>query len=125
MLPPSHRLRRASDLRYVRLKGRRWSSGLFVLIVAPRHADLDTQETRFAIVAGRRVGNAVARNRLKRRMREIVRHQLPEIRPGFDCMLIARTPASQANFTEMEADILSLLGRASLIVLNRPVTVSE
>lgn len=124
MLPPSHRLRSASDLAYVRRKGRPWSSRLFVLLAVPRRDDTTGEPTRFAIVAGRRVGNAVTRNRAKRRMREIVRRQLPAIESGYDCMIIARTPASQASFAEMEKELLSLLGRAKLIRSNRPVVVS-
>lgn len=119
MLPPSHRLRRASDLAYVRRKGRPWSSGLFVLLAVPHHDEVAEPATRFAIVAGRRVGNAVERNRIKRRTREIVRRQLPAIESGYDCMIIARAATAQASFTEMEADLLRLLCRAKLIGSDR------
>lgn len=125
MLPPRHRLRRAADLAHVRRAGRRWQSGLFILIVASQQDDASSHPTRFAFVAGRRIGNAVVRNRSKRRMREIVRHQLPRVVPGYDCMMIARPAVADASFTQMEAEAVALLSRANLFSTDRPWVVSN
>ena len=56
--------------------------------------------SRFCFVTGKRVGNAVARNRVKRRLREVVRNSAPA--PGWDTVLIARRGAGEADFRQLE-----------------------
>lgn len=60
---------------------------------------------RLGLTASRKVGNAVIRNRAKRRLRETVRLHLneKEIR-GWDVVLIAKTAAASCAFEEMRAD---------------------
>lgn len=65
MLQQRFRLRRSSDLQQVRRDGSGWHHPLIVLLVKTNQGD----ESRFAFVAGRRIGNAVVRNRCKRLMR--------------------------------------------------------
>jgi len=84
--------------------GRRHSSGAFVLIVRPTAGR--GRRARLGITASRKVGNAVVRNRVKRRIREWFRrggqHQLR----GRDAIVIARATAgrigSQATFAELD-----------------------
>jgi ribonuclease P protein component len=66
-----------------------------------------------AVVAGKRVGNAVVRNRVRRRLREIGR-QLP-IRPGLDLILGARPAAATATFADLTAAVRDLLRRAKAL----------
>ncbi len=56
--------------------------------VLPNETQPETN--RYAVVAGKRVGNAVQRNRAKRLVREAVRHLHPSLRPGFDGVVIIR-----------------------------------
>lgn len=111
MLPQRFRLRRAADLQRIRQSGRSWRHPLIVLLAQTN--DLDV--SRFAFVAGRRVGNAVVRNRVKRLMREAVRHHLDEVAAGWDCMLIARNPLASASYVEVETAVTQLLARANLL----------
>jgi ribonuclease P protein component len=77
--------------------------------------------SRFAFVAGRQVGSAVRRNRAKRRLREIVRGRLDQIRPGWDCLLIARPSVGavgEAGFAELESATIQLLARAGVLAGN-------
>ncbi len=75
----------------------------------------DQEVSRFAFVAGRRVGNAVTRNRCKRLMREAVHHHLVEIEAGWDFMMIARNPLASASYKEVETAVAQLLARANLL----------
>jgi ribonuclease P protein component len=65
--------------------------------------------SRFGISVSKRVGNAVVRNRTKRRLREILR--LTPLPAGRDFIMIARAPAAEIDYREMEKSARSLLNR--------------
>lgn len=105
------RLRQPVVLQQLRRHGQRWSHPLAVLIVQRNDQEL----SRFAFSANRRVGNAVARNRAKRLLRESVRRHMAAIRPGRDCLFLAREATAKASLGEVEAAVLELLKRARLL----------
>ena len=106
-----HRLRQASVIRALRTHGDCLRHPLAVLC----YSNNDVAESRFCFSVSRRVGNAVVRNRTKRRMREAVRINLQQIKPGYDFLLIARAATASADFWQVEAAILHLLSRAKLL----------
>lgn len=114
MLPPQHRLKRTSEVALVRQQGRSWRHPLLILLVRANGQEI----SRFAFVASRFVGKAVVRNRVKRLLREVVRHHLPHIGTGWDCLLIARAGLSQASLEEVNAAVVQLLTRAHLLQEN-------
>ncbi len=83
---------------------------LLVLCVLPN----DLPYTRFGFTVNRRIGNAVQRNRIKRRLREIMRLLQDSLQPGWDIVLIARQPIRSADYHEMETACARLLRRAQL-----------
>ena len=102
---------RRNDFQHVWDKGKSWSQPLIVL----RACANETTECRFGFVVGKKVGNAVRRNRIKRLMRESVHHRLEAIQPGWDIILISRANADAAAFQEIDTAIEQLLRRANLI----------
>jgi ribonuclease P protein component len=70
--------------------------------------------SRFGFVVGKRVGNAVTRNRVKRRLRAIVHARLSSIRAGFDITIIARPSSASCSYGDLETLIETLLRRARL-----------
>lgn len=126
MLPQRYRLRRSSDLQRVRALGRGHRHPLAILVanrqeVMPAaNGRFSKNVSRFAFSASRRVGNAVARNRAKRLLREAVRSQIDQIEPGWDCLLIARPQTPAATFAEVETAVRQLLSRSH--VLSRRAT---
>ncbi len=70
--------------------------------------------SRFGISVSKRVGTAVVRNRVKRRLREILR--LTRLIPGWDIILIARSPAAEADYKQLEKSACNVLSKARLIV---------
>lgn len=103
-----HRLVRASDFARVRQRGRSWAHPLLVLTVGRN----ESGATRFGFVVGRRIGRAVVRNRVKRRLREAVRRHLDEVPAGWDLVLVARPPIAEAQFHEIEGAVAQMLRRA-------------
>ncbi|MFC1945621.1 ribonuclease P protein component [Chloroflexota bacterium] len=98
--------------------GKSWANRLFVVKASPNELGV----ARYGFSVGRRVGNAVVRNRVKRRLREIVR-SLP-LRAGWDIVVIARGAAGVASFTEGREAFLNLLLRAGVLISSNEEIVS-
>ena len=103
-------LTRNVQFQFVYDKGRSWAGRELVIKALPNGLDL----TRYGFTVGRRVGKAVVRNRIKRRLREIMK-QAP-LPGGWDIVLIVRAAAAQADYKSLEKCVRSLLVRAGLIV---------
>ena len=104
-------LRRNADFGAVREQGRRTDCGAFLLTwrVRPATATAETETvpapiaSRVGIVASRAaVGNAVQRNRAKRRLRAIFRQHQQLVPAGLDLVLTARTALLRMEFSEVE-----------------------
>ncbi len=65
---------------------------------------------RFGISTGRRLGGAVQRNRVRRRVREILRRCPNDTGHGWDILVVARPPAVEASYDELRAVLERLLG---------------
>ena len=79
--------------------------------------------SRFGLVVSKRTGHAVVRNRVKRRMREVLRARIARVPPGWDLVLIARAPIVGASFRRIgEAldRLLLNLGEAHISKLDPP-----
>jgi ribonuclease P protein component len=104
------KLRRPDDIRRVMRTGATHGSERVVVYVAPGRGP-----SRAAVVTGRRVGGAVARNRARRLLREAWRALGPGVEAGHDLVLVARGPFGRARAPELIEEIEGLLLRAGLI----------
>ncbi len=106
------RLRAQTDFKRVQAEGRSWPHRLLVLLAAP--GPDPTAPARIGIVASKRVGAAVVRNRARRRLREVVRLRLSRIAPGWDLVFIVRAAAVGAPHVGIVSAVESVLARAGL-----------
>ena len=104
------RVRDNSRFQEIRRRGKAYSSRFVVLCVLENSLPY----SRFGFSVSRRIGNAVLRNRVKRRMRESVRLRMDQIQPGWDCVVIARSPIRKANYGQIDDTFSRLFGRAAL-----------
>ncbi|MFP4343278.1 MAG: ribonuclease P protein component [Anaerolineales bacterium] len=104
------RLQRSPDFQRVWKEGQSWAHPLFILWAAPS----GLPHTRIGLVASRKVGNAVARNRARRLLREAVRQLYPCIPAGWDLILIARRKIATVKAPVVEAALVTTLQRADL-----------
>ncbi len=103
------RLRRGSDFARVSDIGKGRANELIVLRYAPN--ELDAMRAGYAV--SKRVGGAVRRNAVKRRLREAVRKLGPR-ESGVDLVFIARPPIADADYHRIEDAVADLLTRAGL-----------
>jgi ribonuclease P protein component len=72
--------------------------------------------SRVGFITSRRLGSAVARNRVRRRLREIVRQHQHDLRQDFWIVLIAKQDAAKASYRALEDEWLRLARRASILL---------
>jgi ribonuclease P protein component len=70
---------------------------------------------RFGVVTSRKVGGAVVRNKVRRRIRHIQQAHLARVRDGVWCVTVARFRAAEATFAELEAEWCKLARRAGIL----------
>jgi len=99
-------LKKRSEFLWVR-GGRRWSATAFVLEARVRQkAEEATAPARFGYTVSKKVGGAVVRNRIRRRLRALTAGLAPaQVQSGFDYVLIARTGAIGRTFADLKADL--------------------
>jgi ribonuclease P protein component len=100
-------LRRKRDFERTYREGRRLVNPLFVAFALAT----SDGKLRMAVVASRKVGGAVQRNRAKRLLREAYRRNLPRREVSADVVLVARGPLVKATFQDVEAAYVRGLGR--------------
>jgi ribonuclease P protein component len=112
--PRSARLVQTAEFRRVRSGGRKWKGRFIVLTVL----DLESQKpARLGVVTSRRVGGAVDRNRVRRRLREVLRQARPALRAGCWLVITARRAAAAASCQVLREEWLRLASRASILSL--------
>ena len=103
------RLRKRADF-VAAAGGNRFPAASFVL---QAHNRCDTGPSRVGFTVTKKIGNAVERNRVRRRLRELVRLNSGDaLRPGHDYVLVGRRAALSVPFSSMIADYGRALSRA-------------
>jgi ribonuclease P protein component len=102
------RLRDSRDFQRVNRTGARRASAHFVAVVAPARGE---GPAKLGLAVSRRVGNAVARNRVKRRVREWFRRSRSELPARTDWVVIARAGAAELDAHAVAAELAELAAR--------------
>ena len=106
-------LKQNHEFRRLYSKGKSAVSPYFVVYCRRTNRPL----SRLGITTGVKLGNAVKRNRIRRRLRELYRIHEPELKPGYDIILVARTRGLFAKFSKLEGLFLEA---AKKLELTRP-----
>lgn len=75
-----------------------------------------TQTNRVGITVSRKLGHAVVRNRVRRRLREVYRLNEEKFLPGWDIVVVARSRAVDASFSALTRSYLNLAKKAGILV---------
>ncbi len=111
-LKRQHTMKRASEFAMVRAQGSSAAGRFLVLSTLPYTGEgAGLKESRFGIITTRRLGHAVVRNLLRRRIREILRARGDVLSRGHYVVIIPRHTAATAAYAELEKDFTRLLKR--------------
>ena len=110
--PKFKRLTRTDEFDRMRQQGKVFRGGLLTLAVLPGQPGA---AIRAGVITSRKVGGAVVRNRLRRRIRQIVRQHQHEVKNGVWLVTIGSSRAARATFPALEDEWLRLARRASIL----------
>ena len=102
--PKTFRLLRRSEFRRVYDEGQRRSASLCTVFFRPN----GLPHSRLGITTPARLGSAVVRNRLRRRIREVFRLNLGSLAPGWDLLVNPREAVGKVSFTTLQRELLRL-----------------
>ncbi len=111
-LPRAQRVRRTSDFGRVRQLGSSWTGRLLIIAVLPLP---DEPQAKFGFTVTKRIGNAVVRNKIRRRLASIAGSFAPQINVPHLIVTIPRHGAAKAEFEAIKTEWSKLARRAGLI----------
>ncbi len=113
---PEQHLRRQDEIRAVRTEGRRFDARALTIWWLARPAENNATGPRACVIASTAaVGNAIHRNRAKRRLRELFRAHQDRLPAHCDFLLIARAAVHQRPFPELEKNFLHACGQIAAV----------
>jgi ribonuclease P protein component len=112
LLPRAQRLRAARDFKRVYKSGRSIVRPALVLYVYLNRG----REKRIGFSISKKIGGAVERNRIKRKLREASRSIIDQLKPGFDAVIVCRSRSKAASFEELRQILVELFTKADLCV---------
>ena len=104
-------LKKNSDFRRLYARGKSAANPYLVLYCRPNRMD----RCRYGYTVSTKLGGAVVRNRVRRRLREIVRLNAPLMRPGYDVVVVARSRAVGCEYRRLEAAYLTACRKLGLM----------
>lgn len=110
MLPKQYRLRKNADFRRIYRSAK--SIATRYLVLYPRLNRSENIRVGFSL--SKKVGKANVRNLYKRRLREIIRHNISHIKPGCDLIFLARVPITEIEYKELEKNVKYLLKKSGV-----------
>jgi len=75
-------------------------------------------ENRLGITVSTKIGGAVQRNRVRRRLKEIYRLNESKLSPGYDIVVVARIRSRYSEFSELQSSVMSLFRKLGIVINN-------
>lgn len=106
-----YRVKSKTDFQKVIEQGKKCHGKHFILYVLER----DHNSYRFGVSVGKKLGNAVFRNKKKRQLREIIYSFNSEYRPGFDCVVILKKNGSKISFSDEKDSLYKMFSDHNIL----------
>ena len=111
MLKRINRLKKRYQFNYVYKSGEHFSGEHIVLYVVSSK----TKNIKVGLAVTKKVGHAVVRNRIRRRLREIIKAKISTLKQSYNIIVVARDNISSASFETLTNEFSKLLKKANLI----------
>ena len=111
-LPCRLRMKASSEFKRLKEDGKTFPGRFLVLSALP---DNSAVPFRFGLVTSRKVGGAVTRNTVRRRLREVIRTEQSRLKSGWLFVVIARWKAGDASLADLRQDWSRLASRAGML----------
>lgn len=105
-------IKKNHEFRRVYNKGKSAATSKIVVYCRQRRA---ADKNRLGITVGTKIGKAVIRNRIRRRIKEIYRLNEEKLKTGYDIVIVARVRSREAQYRELENDILKLCSKLGIV----------
>jgi ribonuclease P protein component len=102
-------LRKRAEFLAVAASGKRWVASGFILQISNPHSPSPT--VRFGLTASKKIGNAVVRNRARRRLRALAAEIMPNAAPEYDYVFVARLTTPTCAYDNLRQDLIKGLQR--------------
>lgn len=112
MLKKSYRIKKSEEFQTVFKQGKSFANRELVIYYKRKRSQ---DHFRIGISVGKKIGNAVTRNRIKRYIRESFNQLKYEIKPSIDIIIIARNRTAQMNFHQVKRSVTHLLYKERLL----------
>jgi ribonuclease P protein component len=112
MLPKKHKLTKEKDFQRVFKEGKYYQQNFITLKMVKN----SLKTSRFGFVIGLKISKkATVRNKIRRRLNEIIRLNLDQIKPGFDLVILPKLEIAEKNYQEIKENLIILLKKARML----------
>ncbi len=108
------RLKSSQDFGLVYRRGKPYFGRFLVVSALPT----ERRASRVGFAVSKKVGNAVTRNTVKRRLRAIMYELCPRVLGGYDFVIGAKSSSAEANFQELKRDLYRILQGSGFLTRN-------
>ena len=112
MLKRVNRLKKRYQFSYVYKAGNHFSGKAMVLYATTSK----TKDIKVGFAVTKKIGKAIKRNLVRRRLREIVKKQLPNLKQNYNIILVARDNVSNFSFEELSKQFSDLVKKAEILL---------
>ncbi len=113
MMKKEYRIKDNKEFQYVFQQGKSFANRQLVIYFTE---EVDQGHFRIGLSVGKKIGNAVTRNRIKRYLRQSFQELEAKILPTLNIVIIARQPTKEMNYFEIRKSLLHLLSRQCLLI---------
>ncbi len=110
MLNKEHRINKKKEYNNIYKKGKKIPGKYMVVFIIKS----EREYSRYGFVTSKKVGNAVKRNRAKRRLRTVIYRNMSDIKDSVDVVIVARTAINEASWDDLNSEYIRVMRKAGL-----------